>query len=70
MFVREGANWSVIERDSERRPNEQLFDVLHHPYEVNEFINETTSEDGERKMMSMQEIKQQLVVLAGHRHSC
>lgn len=57
VFVGDAANWSMIERDSDRRPIEQLFDFLHDPDEVNECNDETTPEDSERKMLSITEIK-------------
>lgn len=67
VFVGDAANWSMIERDSDRRPIEQLFDFLHDPDEVNECNDEATPGESERKTLSITELK--TLFVDAHRHA-
>ena len=57
VFVRDGANWSMIDRNDHRRPIEQLFDFLHDPSEEEEYQDESASSGARHKNMSVREIK-------------
>ena len=58
VFVKDGANWSMIDRSDARRPIEQLFDFLHDLGEEVEHVDEAGPASSGLRITSLREIKQ------------
>lgn len=61
VFVRDGANWSLIDRESSRRPIEQIFDFLNDPEERVEFPDQSKPSGSKYETMRVGDLKKRFL---------
>lgn len=59
VFVRDGGNWTIIDRDDSGRPIKQIFDFLHHPHGKVEYPDHSRLIEGKHSSMRVRDKKKQ-----------